>query len=58
MEVRQQGRMGNMDRIIIAATGLGYLIVGIEQLRKQSISNAFIWFGYSFAQIGLWMSLK
>jgi hypothetical protein len=50
--------MGNMDRIIIAATGIGYLIVGIEQLRKQSIPNAFIWFGYSFAQIGLWMALK
>jgi hypothetical protein len=50
--------MGMLEKYIVGATGIGYLIVGIEQLRKQSIPNAFIWFGYSFAQIGLWMSLK
>jgi hypothetical protein len=47
-----------LEKTIIAATGLGYLMVGILQLRKGSIPNAMIWLGYSFAQIGLWMALK
>jgi len=47
-----------LEKTIIAATGLGYLMVGVLQLRKGSISNAMIWLGYSFAQVGLWMALK
>ena len=47
-----------IDKIIIAATGAGYFVVGINQLLKKSYPNAFIWFGYAFAQIGLWLSLK
>ena len=47
-----------LEKTIIAATGLGYLMVGVLQLRKGSIPNAMIWLGYSFAQVGLWMSLK
>jgi hypothetical protein len=47
-----------LEKTIIAATGLGYLMVGVLQLRKGSIPNAMIWLGYSFAQIGLWMALK
>jgi hypothetical protein len=47
-----------LEKTIIAATGLGYLMVGILQLRKGSIPNAMIWLGYSFAQVGLWMALK
>ena len=47
-----------LEKTIIAATGLGYLMVGILQLRKGSIPNAMIWIGYSFAQVGLWMALK
>jgi len=47
-----------LEKTIIAATGLGYLMVGILQLRKGSIPNAMIWLGYSFAQIGLWLALK
>jgi len=47
-----------LEKTIIAATGMGYLMVGVLQLRKGSISNAMIWLGYSFAQVGLWMALK
>jgi hypothetical protein len=47
-----------LEKTIIAATGIGYLMVGILQLRKGSIPNAMIWLGYSFAQVGLWMALK
>ena len=47
-----------LDKIIVAMTGVGYLIVGLLQLKKGSIPNAMVWCGYSFAQIGLWMTLK
>ena len=47
-----------LEKTIIAATGMGYLMVGVLQLRKGSIPNAIIWLGYSFAQVGLWMALK
>jgi len=47
-----------LEKTIIAATGFGYLMVGVLQLRKGSIPNAMIWLGYSFAQVGLWMALK
>jgi len=47
-----------LEKTIIAATGFGYLMVGVLQLRKGSIPNAMIWLGYSFAQVGLWLALK
>jgi hypothetical protein len=47
-----------IEKIIVAATGLGYLVVGLAQYAKGSPSNAFIWLGYAAAQIGLWMNLK
>ena len=47
-----------LERYIVAATGLGYLVVGLAQYFKGSNSNALIWIGYSFAQVGLWMTLK
>jgi hypothetical protein len=47
-----------LEKIIVAFTGMGYLIVGIAQYFKGSPSNALIWLGYSAAQIGLWMNLK
>ena len=60
MEIGQQRGMGKMDieKWIVAATGLGYLVVGLAQYFKGSIPNAMIWIGYSFAQVGLWMTLK
>jgi hypothetical protein len=50
--------MGMLEKYIVAATGLGYLIVGILQFTKGSMSNSLIWVGYAAAQIGLWMNLK
>ena len=47
-----------VEQIIIGATGVGYLIVGVLQWGKGDLSNGMIWTGYSFAQIGLWLNLK
>ena len=46
------------ERYIVAATGLGYLVTGLLQLQKGSISNALIWVAYGVAQAGIWMNLK
>jgi hypothetical protein len=58
LESWQQRGMEMYERYIVAATGLGYLIVGLLQAQKGSLSNALIWVGYAAAQIGLWMNLK
>jgi hypothetical protein len=50
--------MEMLEKLIIGATGFGYLVVGISQLKRGSIPNGMIWIGYSFAQVGLWLSLK
>ena len=50
--------MGMLEKIIVAATGFGYLIVCLAQLKKGATSNAMIWGGYAFAQVGLWLALK
>jgi hypothetical protein len=47
-----------IEQLIVGATGIGYLIVGVLQLTKGSIPNAMIWIGYAFAQVGLWLTLK
>ena len=47
-----------LEKTIIAATGMGYLLVGLLQLKKGASSNAIIWIGYAFSQIGLWLALK
>ena len=46
------------EHLIVGATGVGYLIVGILQLAKGSVSNGMVWLGYAFAQVGLWLNLK
>jgi len=48
----------DIEKYIVGATGLGYLVVGLLQLKKGAIPNAMIWVGYAFAQVGLWMALK
>jgi hypothetical protein len=48
----------NIEQIIVASTGIGYLIVGVLQWSKGEMSNGMIWTGYAFAQIGLWLNLK
>lgn len=47
-----------LSHYIVAATGIGYAIVGIEQFTKGSPANTLIWLGYAAAQIGLWLNLK
>ena len=48
----------NIETIIVSATGIGYLVVGVLQITKGSISNAMIWIGYAVAQCGLLINLK
>lgn len=47
-----------IEHLIVGATGVGYLVVGVLQWTKGEISNGMIWTGYSAAQIGLYMNLK
>ena len=55
-----QGKEQHMtvEHLIVGATGVGYLIVGVLQWSKGEISNGMIWTGYAFAQVGLWMNIK
>jgi hypothetical protein len=47
-----------IEHLIVGATGVGYLIVGVLQWSKGEVSNGMIWTGYAFAQIGLWLNIK
>jgi hypothetical protein len=57
---RKLRRMRKMtiEHLIVGATGVGYLVVGVLQWSKGEISNGMIWSGYAFAQIGLWLNIK
>jgi hypothetical protein len=57
---RNLRRMTKMtiEHLIVGATGVGYLIVGVLQWSKGEVSNGMIWTGYAFAQIGLWLNIK
>jgi hypothetical protein len=46
------------EHLIVGATGIGYLIVGVLQGLKGEAPNAMIWLGYAFAQVGLWLNIK
>lgn len=48
----------SLEHIIVGATGLGYLIVGVLQWLKGETANGMIWTGYAFAQVGLWLNIK
>lgn len=48
----------SIEQTIVAATGIGYLIVGVLQWSKGELSNGMIWTGYAFAQIGLFLNIK
>jgi hypothetical protein len=52
--------LGNLstEHLIVGATGIGYLIVGVLQAGKGEVPNAMIWLGYAFAQVGLWLNIK
>ena len=43
-----------MSHWLIAATGIAYSWIAIEQAYKGNTSTAMVWAGYAFSQIGLW----
>ena len=47
-----------IEHVIVGATGMGYLVVGLLQWSKGEMSTGMIWIGYAFAQVGLWLNLK
>ena len=47
-----------VEMLIVGSTGLGYAIVGTLQGLKGEYSNMMVWYGYAFAQIGLFLNLK
>lgn len=51
------GRM-IIEHLIVGATGIGYLIVGVLQFSKSELANGMIWTGYAFAQVGLYLNIK
>jgi hypothetical protein len=50
--------MGMLEKYIVGATGIGYLITGILQFNKGATANALIWIGNAIGQTGLWLNLK
>lgn len=57
-EVKKRKVSMTVEHLIVGATGVGYLIVGVLQWTKGEVSNGMIWTGYAFAQVGLWINLK
>jgi hypothetical protein len=47
-----------IEKLIVTATGLGYLTVGVLQWHKGALGNGLMWVGYALAQIGLYLNLK
>lgn len=47
-----------LSHYIVAITGVGYLVVGIQQLFHKNIGGAMMWVGYSFANAGAYLMLK
>ena len=43
-----------MSHWLIAATGVAYLWVSVEQFYKGNVSTGMVWAGSAFSQIGLW----
>jgi len=43
-----------MSHWLIAATGIAYLLVSIEQFYKGNVNTGVVWAGYAFSQVGLW----
>ena len=48
----------SIEQLIVGATGIGYMIVGVLQWSKGEMSNGMVWTGYAFAQVGLFLNLK
>lgn len=46
-----------VSHIIVGLVGIGYSVVGIQQLVKGNTGPGIMWLGYAFSQIGLYMGL-
>lgn len=46
-----------ISHYIVGSIGIGYLIVGIQQILNSNTGPGIMWIGYSFSQIGLYMGL-
>jgi hypothetical protein len=46
-----------ISHYIVALVGVGYMIVGVQQLLLKNTGAGIMWIGYSFSQIGLYMGL-
>ena len=49
--------MEMLEKYIVGATGIGYLITGVLQFQKGAIANSIIWIGYAIGQPGLRLTL-
>lgn len=47
-----------MSQLLVGFVGLIYLFVAVDQLMKHNYPMALMWFGYSVAQIGLFIMTK
>lgn len=46
-----------VSHYIVGLVGIGYAVVGAQQLRMGNTGAGIMWIGYAFSQIGLWMGL-
>ena len=46
-----------LSHYLVAAVGVGYIVVGVQQFLKGNTGPAIMWIGYAFSQIGLFMEL-
>ena len=46
-----------ISHYIVSLVGVGYFIVGVQQMMKGNTAGAIMWLGYAFSQIGLFMGL-
>ena len=46
-----------MSKCLIILVGLIYLAIAIDSLIHKHYANTFVYFGYSFANVGLYMLL-
>ena len=47
-----------MSQWLVAATGIAYLYVAIEQLVKGNTPMAIVYFGYALANVGLYVAVN
>lgn len=47
-----------MSHTLIAAIGVAYVWIAVEQYGKQDIGVAVMFAGYALAQVGVWLQAK